>query len=243
MAKVWFVSDEHYGHFNTLRYCGRPFFTSTACDQAMVDRHNAIVKENDIVIHLGDFAMHSSSVKRILPRLKGTHWLCLGNHDLPFHYFLKTRGQKFIDKMMKEYTDAGFVRIFPSGAEHVFKAEDGRSHTVRLCHFPTRDYKDNTHGLKHWDSRPVDNGTLNISGHVHQAYTKKGNNVNVGVDVHDFRPISLEEVLYIWQDSRHYIPAPSRWRIAIWKAYHTAIWKVTGLFKKSPPKKPQKMVG
>jgi len=239
MAKIWLVSDEHYGHFNTLRYCGRPFFTLAACDRAMVDRHNSVVSKEDLVIHLGDFAMHSAAVKRTLPRLNGIHHLCVGNHDLVFSHFLKTRGQKFIDKMIKEYTEAGFSKIFASGSEHVLLTEDGQSHTVRLCHFPTRDYKDNTHGLRHWNDRPIDSGILNISGHVHQAYTKKGNNVNVGVDVHDFRPISLEEVLYIWQDSRHYIPAPKRWRISIWKAYHTVLWKIKTFL--SPPK-PKKMV-
>ena len=36
---------------------------------------------------------------------------------------------------------------------------------------------------------------VNICGHVHEKWKRKGNSYNVGVDVWKFRPVSLDEIL------------------------------------------------
>jgi len=203
-----------------MRYCGRPFFTTDQCDLEMIKRWNALVKPEDTVYHIGDVALHLAPIKRILHQLNGTKILVVGNHDLMYPYFLKKKGLKFVDKMTREYLAAGFsqilqgpVRLNPEGYIK-----------IRLCHFPTKNAIDN-YNCKHMSSRPDDErNTLNICGHVHQNWLKHGNNVNVGVDVCNFKPVSLETILTTWYNPSNIIGNPNPIRVRMWKLYHTAIW-------------------
>jgi calcineurin-like phosphoesterase family protein len=170
--------------------------------------------------------MHTAPIKRILPQLNGHKILIVGNHDLCYSYFIKTRGQKFVDKMTKDYKEAGFEMIC-FGSLRILHP----SYEIRLCHFPTKNAEDKYHNDKHDAARPVDNGMLNICGHVHQNWLKRGNNINVGVDVWDFTPVPLDEILKIWQFMGD-IDAPHPFRIAFWKLYHTLLWKISNLFPK-----------
>ena len=53
--KVWFTSDTHYGAQRTLTLSRRPFETVEEMDKTMIDNHNRVVGDDDIVYHLGDF--------------------------------------------------------------------------------------------------------------------------------------------------------------------------------------------
>lgn len=227
---IWFTSDTHFGHKNSLRYCGRPFLTVEACDEYMVERWNALVKPEDTIYHLGDVAMHTKPMLRLMKRLNGHKILIIGNHDLIYPYFLKTRGQKFIDQAYVQY-ESVFDEIHPSGTEIQFLDYHGvpGNPIVRLSHFPTKNVNDNHPKDKHAESRPIDDGKLNICGHVHQAWLKRGNNVNVGVDVWNFQPVSLFDVWETWKLPPNDKDAPHQVRIVVWKAYHTILYHINRL--------------
>ena len=76
---VWFVSDEHYGHENIIKYCGRPFSSVQEMDTTLIANHNKLVKDEDWVYHLGDFAY--TNKREYVSRLRGIHVLIAGNHD------------------------------------------------------------------------------------------------------------------------------------------------------------------
>ena len=48
--------------------------------EVMIDRWNSVVRPNDIIYHLGDFAFGRHNIK-IAERLNGKKRLIMGNHD------------------------------------------------------------------------------------------------------------------------------------------------------------------
>ncbi|MGN0888723.1 MAG: hypothetical protein ACI4UY_07570 [Kiritimatiellia bacterium] len=41
---TFFTSDQHFGHFNIIRLCSRPFGTVEEMDEALLSKWNAKVK-------------------------------------------------------------------------------------------------------------------------------------------------------------------------------------------------------
>ena len=83
MADTWFTSDFHFGHFNIIRYCKRPFENTEEMNACIADRMNAHVKPNDTLYFLGDFCMGSVekvAAYRKLLNCKTIHFV-EGNHD------------------------------------------------------------------------------------------------------------------------------------------------------------------
>lgn len=81
---IYVASDTHFGHANIIRYCNRPFADVEEMDKALVENWNSIVKPEDTVIHVGDFAFvrkDYSKLKDILDSLRGNKILIRGNHD------------------------------------------------------------------------------------------------------------------------------------------------------------------
>jgi calcineurin-like phosphoesterase family protein len=233
MSNIWFFSDPHFSHKNTLRYCGRPFFTVKQCDDTMIRNINAVVMPEDTLYVVGDVAMHTAPIKRLIPQIKCKNIiLVVGNHDLMYDYFIMTRGQKFVDRIVEEYKAAGFKKIIHGQTMTHINGTVHGTQWVRICHFPTKSAAKTYHGDKHDHARPVDDGTLNICGHVHQLFVKRGNDINVGVDAWDFKPVSADTLIDLYRNGPTNVETPKKWRIAIWKIYHTAVWKISKLFER-----------
>ena len=95
---IWFISDTHFGHGNIIRYCNRPFQTVEEMNKEMIHRWNEKVDANDVVWHLGDFALcKKSEIERLLLQLHGKIRLIKGNHD--------TRSNKV-------YRELGFAEVY-----------------------------------------------------------------------------------------------------------------------------------
>jgi calcineurin-like phosphoesterase family protein len=83
MRNVWFTSDFHFGHFNIIRYCKRPFANTQEMDNALIERMNSCVKPNDVLYFLGDFCLGSAErgiAYRQRLACKTIHFI-EGNHD------------------------------------------------------------------------------------------------------------------------------------------------------------------
>lgn len=78
---IWFISDTHFGHAKIIEYCRPQFANVSEMDEAMITNWNAVVKAEDLVYHLGDFAWTPQHAKRVRPMLNGTIRLIVGNHD------------------------------------------------------------------------------------------------------------------------------------------------------------------
>ena len=90
-AKVYLIADTHFRHENIIKYCSRPFKDVTHMNEVLIKNWNEVVGPEDIVWHLGDFALGSrEEISRIFTRLNGRKKLIMGNHDrLPEEVFRK----------------------------------------------------------------------------------------------------------------------------------------------------------
>ena len=79
--QVYFTSDTHFGDHRVLNICKRPFATVADMDAELIRRWNEVVRGDDEVWHLGDFARSSAKAAEILPRLNGRKHLLVGNND------------------------------------------------------------------------------------------------------------------------------------------------------------------
>ena len=82
MEKTWFISDSHFSHKNIIDYCNRPFLSIEEMNDTLIYNWNKIVKNNDRVFMLGDFALcGKDKIIEIGQKLNGRKILILGNHD------------------------------------------------------------------------------------------------------------------------------------------------------------------
>lgn len=80
--KIWVTSDTHFNHKNIIAYENRPFPSVPDMNNELIKRWNSVVGPDDIVIHLGDFALGpTADLDWLIPSLNGHKILVLGNHD------------------------------------------------------------------------------------------------------------------------------------------------------------------
>ena len=89
---IYFTADTHFGHYNVIRFCDRPFASAEEMDEAMIQNWNDRVTGNDTVYILGDMFFRSTNAEGILKRLKGKKRLIVGNHDGSWMTSLTTQG-------------------------------------------------------------------------------------------------------------------------------------------------------
>lgn len=79
----FFTADEHYFHRNIITFCNRPFSSLEEMHWELRKRHNEKVSEQDITIHLGDFALtkEREKVYELSSKLNGNHIFLRGSHD------------------------------------------------------------------------------------------------------------------------------------------------------------------
>ena len=180
--RILFTSDTHFGHNNIIRFCNRPFKTTEEMDEFIINNWNSIVKDDDIVFHLGDFAFAPDRRWReLISKLNGKIYLILGNHDV------------------SRLPDDKIMSLFYRVDNQLMLKIDGK-YKVYLNHFPFLCYD----GVY----RNPENCTIQLHGHVHEHPGCTGKDIDrlcyrfpyqydVGVDNNAFTPISWEKVLNI----------------------------------------------
>lgn len=170
---TYFTSDQHFGHHNIIKFCDRPYANVDEMSHDLISRYNAIVKPEDIVYHLGDFSLDERVVPVILPRLNGTKYLIAGNHDKCHPHHKKHEAAK------RRYLQYGFAGVY---RELYFG-------NFLFNHLPY--VGDSGHEARYPEWRPENKGQWLLCGHVHNAFKIGDRQINVGVDVWDYSPVSL----------------------------------------------------
>lgn len=165
--RTWFTSDTHFNHVNIINLCKRPFETIEEMNAIMIANWNLTVKPEDTIYHIGDFAMGDRSlIPDIIKQLNGTIVLLKGNHDL------RNSGDvnKYLAACVSSIYDSTIIRI-----------EDK---LLYMTHIPNFEFKSIDPDIDY-----------HICGHVHESWTRQGNILNAGVDVHGFKPVSLQTLI------------------------------------------------
>lgn len=178
----FFSGDQHFGHAAMLNpnSVGRPFSSVEEMNEALIENHNAIVKPNDIVIYLGDFALRApdDEVARIFHRLNGEKHLIIGNHDVD------KRGNLL----------PALARLpWAKPPVHLSEINHGGTRIV-LSHY----------AMMTWNARH--HGAYQAFGHSHGRMVGLPGTLDVGVDAQNYRPISVED--FILQAENTLIDAP-----------------------------------
>ncbi len=183
---TWFTADQHFGHTNIIDYCGRPFASVSEMNEALIERWNARVREDDTVWVLGDVAMGPIDESlAAVRRLAGRKILVAGNHDRCWY----GHGERAFE-WMDRYLDAGFDEIVQGSPAIEI---DGVS--VVLSHFP---YEGDSRATDRYvEHRPPDDGRWLLHGHVHDRWSVRDRMINVGVDVRGYAPVAEHEVAAI----------------------------------------------
>lgn len=187
---TWFTADTHFGHANIIHLGpGRPFDTIEEHDEALVEAWNARVRPGDDVWLLGDASMKLSAIEDVVRRLNGSAHLVAGNHDGCWTAHPDAKRARRADRMVERYLAAGFASVHGSG---VVPRATVAGRPVMLSHLPA--YGDHYTDERYGPQRPVPGGLPLVHGHVHHLWRVEGRQVNVGVDVWGYAPVSEDEL-------------------------------------------------
>lgn len=169
---IYYTADQHFGHTNIIRFCDRPFMNAEEMDESLIDNWNSTVSANDSVYILGDLVFRSAKhATYYIKRLKGIKHLIIGNHD---HKWIK---------------NCNLVEFFASVSYYLeIKDEDIR---LALSHYP----------MLSWGASS--RGALHVHAHVHnkkeglvfETLKKMDNALNAGVEINEYRPVTLDELI------------------------------------------------
>lgn len=170
--KYWFTGDMHFGHFNIIRYTGRPFKSLEHMNKTLIRNWNKRVEPDDLVIHNGDFCFRNSKggKKGEGITMKARDWerelngkiiYIIGSHDK------NNSVRSIIHKLVIKYGH----------------------HYINIVHDP-RDYDINfkvnftAHVHEKWKFKrtfsPMDERYIDL--------------INIGTDVWNFQPVTFEEI-------------------------------------------------
>jgi len=159
------TSDHHFGHVNIIEYCDRPFSSIGDMNTTLLNRHFETVDAEDVVVHLGDVAADMKTGQETVER----------------------RDAIDADLLVQGNHDVGL-----SDGQAPFPVVDScvlshGEYTFYCTHRPA-DVPDN------WDGWVLHGHHHNNDVETYPFFSYNDWRVNVGVDLLEFRPVSLEAI-------------------------------------------------
>lgn len=164
---IYLSSDLHFGHNREFIYGARGFSNVEEMNEAIVERFNSVIKEDDDLYLLGDLMLGDNNNIDYVKRLNGRIHIVLGNHDGD------TREQLY--------------KTLPNVVE-IEKAIHLRYKKLYfyLSHFPA--ITENFDNINWWNLHG------HIHSNQIQAYPQYPATLHVGVDATNCYPISIENL-------------------------------------------------
>ena len=178
MATKFYTADWHLASPN-YRVYDRPYNSVIEMNDSLIANCNAVASKDDIVMHLGDFACFGNdggfpglkiNPSTFIEKINATFVNVEGNHDL--NNKVKSIGFFAQTNLGKAFYD------------------------VSIGHYPSYHEK-----MKKY----MQPGWIHLCGHVHRLWKffldkdRRVLNINVGVDVWNYKPVSEDELIQFIQ--------------------------------------------
>lgn len=170
--KTFFCADTHFAHANIIKFCNRPFKDVDDMNSKLINNWNQRVKQDDIVYNLGDWCFRggkeggSNKAHYWEKKLHGKIIHIAGNHDI-------NNGVKSI--LMAALLEFGGYQVFAQHRPPMMRPEVPEFCDFALC--------GHIHNLWKFQYNTEDPNIVNVPI------------INVGVDVWNYRPVSMEEII------------------------------------------------
>ena len=169
--EVFFTSDTHFRHKNIIKYCNRPFLFVEKMNDELVRRWNSKIPNHGTVFHLGDFAFAKKELlDNLIKQLNGRIIFLYGNHD------------KELRKLLAESPFKDLILGYDYLEIDIQDEEMDLDQKIILNHYPLQEWNFQAHGSWH------------LHGHSHGLITPNMARIDVGVDLHNFTPLSYQEI-------------------------------------------------
>jgi calcineurin-like phosphoesterase family protein len=188
---IFFWSDLHIGHNNSLTYDSRPFKNLDEMHTKLINNYNATVPENGVCYFLGDVGLSKTNVvAEVINQMRGVKVCILGNHD----------------KNSTAMYAAGFDVVMNGAVLYI------SNQRVTLSHCPLKGvWRENTEGMVgsnsfNWHGEQknsrftfTDEGQFALHGHIHSPNGGKsqrilGKQFDVGVCANKYCPVSISVI-------------------------------------------------
>jgi len=133
LDRAWILSDTHFLHTRLAEVYEAPARQALGVDHndAMIDRWQATVDDNDLVVHLGDLALgRTGDFAAISEQLPGRKVLVKGNHDKRSRRWYADHGFEVIPPFWLDYS--GWRVRFQHTPD--YEREHVRYPRVLICH-------------------------------------------------------------------------------------------------------------
>lgn len=173
--EIFFTADTHFCHGKSFLYEPRGFTNADDMNEAIIERWNKVVKQGDIVYHLGDTILNDTEKGiECFKRLNGEIFLIYGNHDT------ENRTYALFEACRFKFT----------GGWYAFQIKHGKQ-SIYLSHYPTI--------TSNFDQKHFSQHVINLHGHTHQQKNwldpMNPFMYHVGVDSHNCTPVHIDEIM------------------------------------------------
>jgi calcineurin-like phosphoesterase family protein len=189
---IYFSSDWHIGHENSIKFDNRPFRDLDHMHSELIKNFNKQVPVDGLTYFLGDMATHSSELtKQVIEQLNGTKIIVVGNHD----------------KKYESLYNCGFHAVMHNATIVIHNERVTMSHCplLRVYREDTSDMKGRKEGemwhgeFRHARFSVEDKGQFHLSGHIHspnggKSKTILGRQMDVGLCGNSYRPVHISKI-------------------------------------------------
>lgn len=162
---IYFTSDQHYFHYNIMKHCNRPFKDIEEMHAKLIYNYNSLVTDDDHVYMLGDFSFRQKDINEI------NKLFDILNGKI--HLIAGNHDMPWISKLSHPKVTV----------EPLIHKISYNTYNIILCHYP----------IESWPGKYRDH--YHFHGHSHGKASLMHNRIDVGVDQHNYSPISLEEAI------------------------------------------------